>query len=286
MKFVTRRLRYYFTLIKSLQTALLLITGAAGFLSARDLTTLDDWLLLGAVCSSLFLAISGSTVFNMVYDRDIDLIMKRTCTRPLPTNALSVREVFFFALGLSFAGITWALLIQPLYGAIVFAGFFFNAVIYTVWLKRRTPFAIILGGLSGGMPVLAGRALAVGQIDLVGMLLTLAVLFWIPTHILTFSMRYFEDYQRAQLPTFPAAFGFNRTRTTIAVSSVIAGALIVAAALLVGVTVSGLQIIALLSLGLLALAFRSVWRPSDKINFRLFKYASIYMLTAMIFISL
>lgn len=286
MKFIMQRLRHYFTLIKSLQTALLLITGVAGFLSARDLTTLADWRWLGAVGGSLFLAISGSTVFNMVYDRDIDLIMKRTCTRPLPKGQLSVREVLYFALALSLIGIVWALMIQPLYGAIVFAGFFFDAVIYTVWLKRRTPFAIVLGGLSGGMPVLAGRALAVGQIDLVGMLLALAVLFWIPTHILTFSMRYFEDYQRAQLPTFPAAFGFNRTRATIAVSSVIAGVLIVAAAILVGITVSGLQIIALLSLGLLALAFRSLWRPSDTLNFRLFKYASIYMLTIMIFISL
>ena len=91
----------------------------------------------------------------------------------------------------------------PIYGAIVFAGLFFDVVVYTIWLKRRTPYSIIIGGLAGGMPVLAGRTLAVGQIDTVGVMLALGVLFWIPTHIMTFSMRHFDDYRtagRADLP--------------------------------------------------------------------------------------
>ena len=115
----------------------------------------------------------------------------------------------------------------PLYGAIVFAGLFFDVVVYTIWLKRRTPYSIIIGGLAGGMPVLAGRALAVGQIDTVGVMLALGVLFWIPTHIMTFSMRHFDDYQTAGVPTFPAAYGFYATRVIIAVSS-LAAALIMA----------------------------------------------------------
>ena len=83
---------------------------------------------------------------------------------------------------------------------------------YTVWLKRRTPYSIIIGGLAGGMPVLAGRVLATGQIDLVGVMLALGVLLWIPTHIMTFAMRHFDDYQAAHVPTFPAPYGFHATR--------------------------------------------------------------------------
>ena len=73
---------------------------------------------------------------------------------------------------------------------IVLAGLFFDVVIYTIWLKRRTPYSIIVGGLAGGMPALAGRTLGTGRVDLLGLLLALAVLLWIPTHIVTFGVRY------------------------------------------------------------------------------------------------
>ena len=79
----------------------------------------------------------------------------------------------------------------------MFAGLFFDVVVYTIWLKRRSAWSIVWGGVSGGMPVLAGRALGLGRIDEVGILLALAVLFWVPTHILTFNLRYYDDYQQA-----------------------------------------------------------------------------------------
>ena len=159
---------------------------------------------------SLFLAISGSTVLNMAYDRDIDSVMKRTCWRPLPSGQVSVREAVLLGSILSALGVGWALALAPLYGAVVFAGLFFDAVVYTAWLKRRTPYAILIGGLAGGMPVLAGRVLAIGYIDAVGVMLALGVLLWIPTHIMTFSMRHFDDYRAAGIPTFPGALWFLR----------------------------------------------------------------------------
>ena len=199
------RTRRYWPLIKSLQTGLLLATGVAGYLSAVRPT--GHWLTIFGLMGSLFLAISGSTVLNMAYDRDIDARMKRTCWRPLPTGQVSVREAVLLGLVLSALGVGWALAMAPVYGAIVFAGLFFDVVVYTIWLKRRTPYSIIIGGLAGGMPVLAGRALAVGQIDAVGVMLALGVLFWIPTHIMTFSMRHFDDYKTAGVPTFPRLTG-------------------------------------------------------------------------------
>lgn len=270
----------YFPLIKSLQTGLLLITGLAGYMSARCPILNIPTLL--ALSGSLFLAISGSTVLNMWYDRDIDAMMPRTCNRPLSTGKTSPQEALILGLILSFVGITWALALDLLYGAVVFAGLFFDVVIYTIWLKRRTAWSIVWGGISGGMPVLAGRVLGTGQIDWIGIALAMAILFWIPTHILTFSIRYHEDYQAANIPTFPSAYNFQTTRLIIAVSSILTALAMGLAAYGVGMTWGFLRLMAVMAVGLLVLAVRSLTFPSDRITLGLFKYASLYMLSSML----
>jgi protoheme IX farnesyltransferase len=270
----------YFPLIKSLQTLLLLITGLAGFMSARcPVLNITTVLSLGG---SLFLAISGSTVLNMWYDRDIDAAMTRTCWRPLPAGKISPPEALRFGIVLSVIGVGWALWIDLLYGLIVFGGLFFDVAIYTMWLKRRSAWSILWGGISGGMPVLAGRALGVGHIDWVGITLFLAVLFWIPTHILTFAMKYDNDYRRARVPTIPNRHGFKTTRVVIAVSTVLAAAAMILSAYGFGMAWGYLRLLGVLSLGLLGLAIFSLVRPSEKLNFGLFKYASLYMLGSML----
>jgi protoheme IX farnesyltransferase len=270
----------YLPLIKSLQTLLLLITGLAGFMSARC-PVLNLPTLFG-LTGSLFLAISGSTVLNMWYDRDIDAIMPRTCNRPLSTGKVKPREALIFGFILSTVGITWAIGIDLLYGLVVFAGLFFDVVIYTIWLKRRTAWSILWGGISGGMPVLAGRVLGIGQIDWIGIALALGVLFWIPTHILTFSIRYHDDYQLAKIPTFPSTYSFQTTRAIIALSSVFTALAMGVAAYGVGLTWGFLRLMGVLSIGLFILAVRSLTKPSDRITFGLFKYASLYMLSSML----
>jgi len=277
---IKAKLRLYLPLIKSYQTILLLTTGLAGFMSTR--CPILNWQTLLAVTGSLFLAISGSTILNMWYDRDIDAKMERTRNRPLPSGEVSPREAFILGLALAFLGVSWAVAIDPLYGLIVFAGLFFDVVIYTIWLKRRTPWGIVWGGIAGGMPVLAGRALGAGQIEWIGILLALAVLFWIPTHILTFSMRYREDYRRAGIPTFPSVYGDRVTQIIIAISSVIAAIMMVIAAYGIGLTIGYLRLMVVLSMGLFLLAIGSATRPSERTNFGLFKYASFYMLSSMV----
>jgi protoheme IX farnesyltransferase len=113
-------------------------------------------------------------------------------------------------------------------------------------------------------------------------MLAIAVLFWIPTHMLTFSMRYYDDYQRAGIPTFPSTYGYQVTRVTIAISSVLAALAIVIAAFGIGLDTGFLRLITVLSAGLLGLALISAFRPSESVNFGLFKYASLYMLSAML----
>jgi protoheme IX farnesyltransferase len=283
LKIILAKLRLYWTLTKSLQTGLLLSTGLAGFMSAR--CPVMHWYDFLGLAVSLFMAIAGSTILNMWYDRDIDAVMNRTHHRPLADGRVTPGEAMRLGLVLSVLGVGMAVVMSPLYGLIVFAGLFFDVVVYTLWLKRRTCWSIVWGGISGGMPILAGRTLGTGHLDGIGILLALAVLFWIPTHILTFSMRYFDDYQAAKIPTFPSAYGFQFTRLTIAVSSVVAALSISAAGILIGMQWGFVRLLVVLSTGLMLLAAATVFRPTERINFGLFKYASLYMLAAMILLS-
>jgi len=283
MSDLIKKIKLYIPLIKSLQTGLLLATGIAGYLSAH--TAVNIPVLIG-MSISLFLAISGSTIMNMWYDHDIDAKMKRTHKRPAASGELSRSEVFWVGIVISIAGVGWALTIAPLYGLVVFAGWFFDVVVYTLWLKRVTCWAIVWGGISGAMPILSGRALAVHEIDLIGILLALAILFWIPTHTLTFSIKFREDYSNAGVPTFPSTYGDSFTRATIAISSVLAAFAIGWASVLIGLSAGYLRLIAVLTAGLLLLAFATFRVQSERVNFSLFRYASVYMLSSMIILAL
>ncbi|HEX2994448.1 MAG TPA: UbiA family prenyltransferase, partial [Anaerolineales bacterium] len=255
-----QKIHLYWPLIKSLQTGLLLSTGIAGYLSSRPPFHIS--LLLGLI-ASLFLAISGSTIMNMWYDRDIDAQMKRTHKRPAASGQLSQQEVFLVGMTVSILGIGLAVLIDPFYGLVVFAGWFFDVIVYTVWLKRRTCWSILWGGISGAMPILSGRVLAVGAIDLVGVLLALSILFWIPTHTLTYSMKFRLDYKNACIPTFPETYGESFTRMTIAVSSILAAIAIGWASILIGLSAGWLSLIAVLTAVMLILAFATLRIHTD-----------------------
>ena len=280
MNKIKAKFRLYFPLIKSLQTALLMTTGLAGYMSARCPVTTRPTML--GLALSLFLTISGSTILNMWYDRDIDAKMGRTAKRPLPSGQMDATEALRLGLIVSIIGVGIAVSMDALYGLLIFGGLFIDVVIYTIWLKRKTAWSIVWGGISGGMPILAGRALGIGTLDWVGFALLLAILFWIPTHILTFSMRYHEDYKAAGVPTFPSTYGFQFTRNIIAISSILAAIFIGGAAYGIGTDWGYLRLMAVLSGGLLVLAITSIFKPSEQVNFGLFKYASLYMLSSMI----
>ena len=277
------KFKQYWPLIKSLQTALLTVTGIAGYMSARCPFT--HWTTMTGLIASLLLSISGSTVLNMWYDRDIDSVMNRTHHRPLASGMIAPSEALRLGLLLSAAGVWLAALLSPLYGLLIFTGIFFDVIVYTILLKRRTCWSVVWGGIAGGMPILAGRTLGMGQIDLIGIILALAVLFWIPTHMLTFSMRYRLDYDTAHIPTFPSIYGEKVTRSTIAIASLIAAGLIGTAAVMIGVRQGVLHLLGILSGGLLVMAVLMLLKPTSRLNFHLFKYASFYMLASMLLLA-
>jgi len=272
------------SLIKYRQTALLLFTGFTGYISARC-PVIPLSATVGLI-GSLFLAISGSTILNMVFDRDIDARMKRTAQRPIPAGKISARDALFVGIALSSFGIAWAFLLSSIYGAVVLAGLFTDVVVYTMWLKVKTAWSIVWGGISGAMPVLAGRVLGLGRIDMIGGLLGLAILLWIPTHIITFSMKYKEDYRLAGIPTFPSTYGNKNSQLIIALSSLGAAVAIALGLFTLGLSWGYLRLMVVLSAGLLGLAIAGLLRPSEEINIGLFRYASLYMVSSMLMVVL
>jgi len=278
-----RLLRFYIRLIKTPQTALLLFTAVAGYRSASGDLALSE--ILVALVGLLF-TISGTTALNMVFDRDIDAVMERTRTRPIPTGVISPNAAFAFGSVLIIAGMSGNYWVSLSYATIVLAGAFFNLAVYTLWLKRRSPWSIVFGGLAGGMPILAGRTLALDYIDWIGILLALVILLWIPSHILTLAMSHSRDYKLAGVPTFPNVFGFNSVRYFMAVSNLAAAGIMLAVFLWLGVSIAGTVVLGLGSLILLGFSVRNILYPSERVNFTMFKFVSLYMAGAMLILIL
>lgn len=281
---LAEKLRGYWSLIKSLQTLLLLATGLTGYLSAPlDDATLATVLLM---LLSLFAAISGTTTLNMVIDRDIDAQMSRTAHRPLPSRILTPLAASLFGGSLAVLGMGIAFWLGRLYGLVITAGVFFDLVVYTMWLKRRSVWAIMFGGVAGGMPILAGRALGTGRIDVLGLLLALSVLTWIPSHVMTLAIKYAKDYRQAQVPTWPNVRGSHSARRFIALSNAIRLMTLSAAGWMLSICPYSLALLISSGMVMLGLSLWATIRPSERLNYGLFKFASVHMFGSMMLITL
>jgi len=279
-----RRVADYWALTKFRQTALLLVTGLAGYLSGRGRSAQPKealWMTAG-----LFFAIAGCTALNMVLDRDLDARMARTAGRPLPAGRLRPAPAALFGILLSALGLFLSFALNWRFGVVVAAGFIFDLLVYTALLKRRSALSIVFGGVAGSMPILAGRVLALGKVDLVGLLLAASVLFWIPAHILTLALHHEEDYRRAGIPTWPGVYGPRATRLFIASSSLLNALTLGACAILLRLHPISLALLLAMSLGLLGLALQLLFRPEERRNWLLFKAASVYMLLSSILLAL
>ncbi|MCL4078265.1 protoheme IX farnesyltransferase [Coriobacteriia bacterium Es71-Z0120] len=268
------------SLTKPKQTGLLLVTAVGAYVLTAA-PTLDAPRLVTGI-SALALAISGCTVLNMVLDRDIDAKMDRTASRPLPRGEVSASQAVVLGASMSTAGLVLAGMISATFLAVVGAGLFFDLVVYTAWLKRRSPLSILVGGVSGGMPALAGRVLALGRVDAVGVMLALGVVLWIPAHILTLATRHAKEYEQAGVPVWPSVYGERSARRAIAVGSVLGTVVLTAAGLKEDIARGALIALAALGLVLDVLALLVMFSPTDEHNWALFKAASAYMLGAFL----
>ncbi len=194
----------YLALTKPGITGLILLMAVAGFF-AGDPTYPADWLRLAELLVAGALASAGAAALNHWYDRDLDVLMRRTRFRPLPSDRLSAREVLSFGLGITALGWGLAAWWLPLLSFLALAsGTLVYVGVYTIWLKRRTRWNIVIGGYAGSAPVLAGCAAAVGSFNPAGILLAVLVFLWTPPHFWSLALALKDDYERAQLPMLPA----------------------------------------------------------------------------------
>ncbi len=161
-------------------------------------------------------AAGAAGAINMWYDRDIDAIMRRTAGRPIPAGRIGASEALGYGITLSaFAVVVMALATNAMAAAVLAFSIFFYVFIYTMWLKRRTPQNIVIGGAAGAFPPVIGWVAVTGGFDLMPVLLFTIVFFWTPPHFWSLSLFAHADYARAGVPMLPVVAGARHTRWQI-----------------------------------------------------------------------
>ena len=208
------RVRAYVALTKPRIVELLLVTTVPTMVvAARGLPS--GWLVLATLVGGS-LAAGGANALNMVADRDIDRLMRRTQDRPLVTGALTPRAALTFAVGLevlAFAEL-W-LLVNPLSAALAVSATLFYLFVYTLWLKRTSTRNIVIGGAAGAVPVLVGWAAVTGTLGLAPLVLFAVIFVWTPPHFWALAVRYRDDYAAAEVPMLPVVASFATTARRI-----------------------------------------------------------------------
>lgn len=212
----------YVLLLKPRVMSLVIFTAFTGLMCAR--TPLDP-LLIGVAVLCIAVGAGGSAALNMAYDADIDLIMRRTRARPVPSGVVRAADALAMGVTLSlFAVGVMALAINLLAAALLAFTIIFYGLVYTVWLKRRTPQNIVIGGLAGALPPAVGWAAASGAAPLNAWLLVAIIFLWTPPHFWALSLYTSGDYAKAGVPMMPVVKGAASTRRQILVYSVILAA--------------------------------------------------------------
>ncbi|TFH27473.1 MAG: protoheme IX farnesyltransferase, partial [Promethearchaeota archaeon] len=261
---------------------LLVFTAFAAAITASNIYSVEispvTWVLM------LFGVAAGSAAANTLtnyHDRDIDAIMERTKNRPIPKGEVSlnfvlVNGVIFTLLGLvlSYFLLGW------LTTLIIFLGFFFDFVVYSIWLKRKTKYSILFGGIAGGLPAVAGRVLAIQKVDILSGLFLLFILTWIPVHILTLALipKNLKSYKEAGLPMWPVVSSKEETMRVIAYSALVNAVVIFIAALILEIYWVVLILVGVCCSTLVIMVFMNLLKPTQKLTFTIFKFASAFML--------
>lgn len=224
----------------------------------------------------------ASGALNMWYDADIDAKMARTANRPIPSGRVAPQEAAVFGSVLSvFSVMTMGVLVNWVAAALLAFTIFFYVAIYTMWLKRRTPQNIVIGGAAGAFPPMIGWAAVTGSVSLESLVLFLIIFMWTPPHFWALALFRSGDYEKVGVPMMPVVSGERETRRQIMLYSLVLVPVTLLPGLMgfAGVLYTGAT--ALLGLGFLGFAFR-VWRAEagsrqDKAAKSLFAYSILYL---------
>jgi protoheme IX farnesyltransferase len=202
---------------------LLVITAVTSMYAASKLVgpELDNWGLVHIIIAG-GLASAGSSALNHYYDRDIDPLMKRTSTRPIPSGRIKPNQVLIYGLVVSAVSVIYGVLALNYVSAFFIAlGIFFYVIIYTAWLKRLNSSNIVIGGFAGSAAAMAGWSAATGSIDILGFLVGFLVFVWTPSHFWCLAMKMKDEYSAANVPMLPVLIGMQKTSKYILVNTLI-----------------------------------------------------------------
>ncbi len=168
------------------------------------------------------LASAGSSALNHYYDKDIDLKMKRTSKRPIPSGRIKPITVLIYGLSVSIISVVYAALtLNYVCTFFIALGIFFYVIIYTVWLKRLNSSNIVIGGFAGSAASMAGWSAATGSIDILGFLIGFLVFVWTPSHFWCLAMKIRDEYAEVKVPMLPVLIGMERTSKYILANTII-----------------------------------------------------------------
>ena len=283
-RYAESEVRDWIALLKPRVMSLVVFTGLIGVLVAPG--HLHPILGFTAVLC-IAVAAGACGAINMWYDRDIDAIMRRTADRPIPSGRIEPGAALAFGVTLAVGSvIVMGLAVNHAAAGILALSIGFYVFVYTIWLKRRTPQNIVIGGASGAFPPLIGWVAVTGSVDLMPLILFAIVFVWTPPHFWSLALWANEDYRRAGVPMLPVVAGARETRRHILIYSLLLVPLTLApwglglAGALYGVTA------ALLGAGFLVCAWRVVTDRQDEAGVSLtddaparvaFKYSILYL---------
>ena len=206
-------------LMKPRVMSLVIFTCAVGLLTAPNLVSTKD-AIVGILLVSLGAGAAGA--LNMWYESDLDALMTRTCLRPIPTGKVNRNQALIFGVTLSIVSVV-ALdyFANRISAAILLLTILFYVFVYTIWLKRRTPQNIVIGGAAGAFPPVIGWTIATGSLSIEPLAFFLIIFFWTPSHFWALSLYKSDDYKKAKIPMLPLTNGVESTKLNIFIYSLL-----------------------------------------------------------------
>ena len=212
-------LKSFILLMKPRVMSLVIFTCAVGLLTAPESVTFYN-----SVVSIFFVAIGAGAAgaLNMWYEADLDKLMTRTCLRPIPTGKLNKNQALIFGVILSLVSVLGLYYFSNfLSAAILLITIMFYLFIYTIWLKRKTPQNIVIGGASGALPPVIGWTIATNDLTMEPITFFLIIFFWTPSHFWALSLFKADDYKKANIPMLPLTNGIENTKKNILIYSIL-----------------------------------------------------------------
>ena len=207
------------SLMKPRVMSLVIFTCAVGLLTSNSNINITE-AMIGIILVALGAGAAGC--LNMWYEADLDALMTRTCLRPIPTGKINKQQALIFgALLTVFSVGTLNYFANFLSASLLVFTIFFYLFIYTIWLKKKTPQNIVIGGVAGSLPPVIGWAIATNSISLASISLFLIIFFWTPSHFWALSLYKTDDYKKAKIPMMPLTHGIEKTKAYILIYSLL-----------------------------------------------------------------